>query len=545
VATQNANIPNLDVSHSDDPQVVREARTEDYSLHAVPRTWRNSRGSIAMAWFSILSAMFFLIVSATTALAVGTVNTIIGIVLSVIVTGSINILVSRYAARSGLTVALFSRSIFGQVGAALATLIFGATAVYYAVFEGSVIAQVFHEYFGTVPIQGWYLVVVLYSMPLVIFGVGVWLDKINGILLPFYVIGIVAAVVATVAKYGYSNDWFTFQPGTTEAIAGPGWVFAFTVYMGNYIQMMFTMDYARYGRPENARFNSIVTFGPVFYFFLYLVNGLIGIFLLLTIPSEGALTEISGVLGIVSVLGLFGVVFVWASQTRINTANFYLASTNLQSFFARAFGLQLHRTTWVLIVGGLVFAIMLTNVFSYILQALRVQGVFVVSWVAIALAQMVYEYVRGSGEASEFRPGRVPLVNPPGVIAWLVSSGVGIFLLFGAGAFGQTWSSPITFALALVIYGVSLEFAHRSWFMLDRPYDPRSEVDDQWEARVRCDSCGLAYIAYEMDRDPSSGHRPICASCASAKPSLLRDARREAEALRHESEQESTTVARE
>ena len=352
------------MSHSDDPQVVKEARTEDYSLHAVPRTWRNSRGSIAMAWFSILSAMFFLIVSATTALAVGTVNTIIGIVLSVIVTGGINILVSRYAAQSGLTVALFSRSLFGQVGAALATLIFGATAVYYAVFEGSVIAQVFHEYFGTVPIQGWYLVVVLYSMPLVIFGVGVWLDKINGILLPFYVIGIVAAVVATVAKYGYSNDWLTFQPGTTEAIAGPGWIFAFTVYMGNYIQMMFTMDYARYGRPENARFNSIVTFGPVFYFFLYLVNGLIGIFLLLTIPSKGALTEISGVLGIVSVLGLIGVVFVWASQTRINTANFYLASTNLQSFFARAFGLQLHRTTWVLIVGGLVFAIMLTNVFS-------------------------------------------------------------------------------------------------------------------------------------------------------------------------------------
>ena len=26
--------------------------------------------------------------------------------------------------------------------------------------------------------------------------------------------------------------------------------------------------------------------------------------------------------------------------------------------------------------------------------------------------------------------------------------------------------------LALVIYGVSLEFAHRSWFMLDRPYGP-------------------------------------------------------------------------
>jgi purine-cytosine permease-like protein len=542
VTNQNANIPRLEVSHADDPEVVREARTEDYALHAVPRTWRNSRGSLAMAWFSILSAMFFLIVSATTALVVGTVNTIIGMALSVLVTGVMNIVVSRYAARTGLTVALFSRSLFGQVGAALATLIFGATAVYYAVFEGSVIAEVFHEYFRGLPIQGWYLVVVLYSMPLVIFGVGVWLDKINGILLPFYVIGIVAAVVATILKFGYSNDWLTFQP-ETEAFAGPGWIVAFTVYMGNYIQMMFTMDYARYGRPENARFNSIVTLGPVFYFFLYLVNGVIGLFLLFTIPSEGQLTEISGVLGIVSVLGLAGVVFVWASQTRINTANFYLASTNLESFVARVFGLRLHRTTWVIIVGIIVFLMMLTNVFDYILQALRVQGVFVVSWVAIALAQIVYEHLRLGGEASEFRPGRVPLVNPPGLIAWLISSGVGIVLLFGAGAFGQTWSAPITFALAVSIYGVSLEFARRGWFVLDRPYDPRSEVDDVWKARVRCDFCNRSYIAYEMDRDPGSGHRPICASCASAKPSLLREARREAHAFRDELEQ-PTIVAR-
>jgi purine-cytosine permease-like protein len=542
VENQGVDIPRLEVSHSDDPRVVREARTEDYALHAVPRTWRSSRGSIAMAFYAILSAMFYLIVSATTALAVGSVNTIIGMVLASLVTGVICSFISIYAARTGLTVALFSRSLFGQIGAALATLIFGATAVYYAVFEGSVIATVFHEYFGGLPIQGWYLVVVLYSMPLVIGGVVAWLDKVNGVLLPLYCLGIGAAVVATVLKYGYNNDWLTFQPETMEASAGPGWIFAFTVYMGVWVQMMFTMDYARYGRPEDARFNSIVTFGPVFYLLTWSLNGLIGLFLLFTIPTKGQLTEISGVLGIVSVLGLVGVVFVWASQTRINTANFYLASTNLESFFARAFGLRLKRTTWVVIVGVLVYLMMLTNVFNYILQALRVQGVFIVSWVAIALAQIVYERLRLGGEPAEFRPGRVPLVNPPGIIAWLVSSGVGIFLLFGTGAFGETWSPPITFVLALGIYGVSLEFARRGWFVLERPYDPRSEVDDEWEARVRCAFCDRSYIAYEMDRDPASGHRPICASCASARPSLLREARREAHAFRDESEQ-PTTVA--
>ena len=52
----------------------------------------------------------------------------------------VNAVLSRFAIRTGLSVALFSRVLFGNVGAGLATLIFCATAIYYAVFEGSVIA---------------------------------------------------------------------------------------------------------------------------------------------------------------------------------------------------------------------------------------------------------------------------------------------------------------------------------------------------------------------------------------------------------------------
>lgn len=206
MANRQDGTPELEVSHTDDPRVVEAARTEDYSLHAVPRTWRNSRSPLMMAWYAVLSAMFFLIVSATTALAVGSVNTIIGMALSVLVTGMFNYYTSRYAARTGLTVALFSRSIFGQYGAALATLIFGATAVYYAVFEGSVVAVAFDEYFGGLPLQGWYLGVVLLTVPLVIGVVGAWLDKVNGVLLPFYYVGIVAAIVVALIKHGYSNE---------------------------------------------------------------------------------------------------------------------------------------------------------------------------------------------------------------------------------------------------------------------------------------------------------------------------------------------------
>jgi purine-cytosine permease-like protein len=522
-------IPPIRASYEDDPQVVKEAATEDYSLHVVPSTWRSSRGSLSMAWYSMYSAMFWLVIAGTIALAVGTVNTIIGIVLAVIFFGVINHVITGYATETGQTVALFSRSIFGYVGAALATLIFAATAIYYGVFEGSVIAIALHEYFGGLSLNLWYLVVVLYSVPLVFGGVQVWLDRFNGVLLPFYCIGLIAAVVWAIAEFGYSGRWLSYKPESMAAISGPGWLFAFTAYMGVSIMMMFTWDFARFGRREDRAFHGAVTFGPFFYTMTLLVNGVIGIFLAHTIKTQGALSEISVVLGLVSMMGLAGVALIWVSQTRINTANFYLASSNLQSFFARAFKIHMPRTTWAVIAGAIVYAIMLTNVFSFILDALRYQGVFIVAWVGIALTHILSARVKAIVPEPEFRPGRVPLVNPGGLLAWFVSAAVGITLIEAAGAWGATWSAPITFVLSAAIYGLSLTVARRSWFVLERPYDPRDEVDDVWAARVTCAQCEKRYVAVEMDRDPENGHQPICAACASESPTFYRHARRESQ----------------
>lgn len=88
-----------------------------------------------------------------------------------------------------------SRRLFGYFGAALAPLIFAATAIYYAVFEGSVVAVALQHYFGGMAIQCWYLIIVAYSIPLVFGGIRVWLDKFNGVLLPFYIVGLAAALI--------------------------------------------------------------------------------------------------------------------------------------------------------------------------------------------------------------------------------------------------------------------------------------------------------------------------------------------------------------
>jgi hypothetical protein len=120
----------------------------------------------------------------------------------------------------------------------------------------------------------------------------------------------------------------------------------------------------------------------------------------------------------------------------------------------------------------------------------------------------------GGESAIEFRPGRIPGVNPGGLLAWLIASAVGIYLIAGGTPAGITWSLPITFVLAASIYAAALAFAQPAWFTTRRPYDPRSEVADVWAARILCSSCDRSYVAVEMDRDPTSGHAPICAQCA-------------------------------
>ena len=131
-------------------KVQSDASDPDYSSSPVPLSARMTKGGLMMAYWAICSAMFWLVVAATLAINYGTVNALIGLGLSVVVYTIVNRVIVRYAIDSGLSVALFSRVLFGSFGASLATLIFFATAIYYAVFEGSVIGVAINAYFPSI-----------------------------------------------------------------------------------------------------------------------------------------------------------------------------------------------------------------------------------------------------------------------------------------------------------------------------------------------------------------------------------------------------------
>jgi len=438
---------------------VAEADDLNDATLTVPFNKRMPKFALTMAWWAVCSAVVYIVIGAAMALNFGTRNAIIGMVLSVIAYGTINAVLSRFAIRTGLSVALFSRMLFGYVGAGLATLIFCATAIYYAVFEGSVIAVGITTIMPSISYPIAAFIVVLYSVPLIFGSIQSWLDKLNGVLLPFYILGLVAAVALAIGEYGYSDKWLNLVP-EAGASAG-GWWSCFVYYMGVWVLMMFTFDYARYGREEDANYHAWFNFGMPFYIMSFLISGLFGIFIIGTVPDLGQLSEVSVLLALLKLMGIWGLFFVWVTQTRINTANYYLAAVNLEALVQLFARIPLGRVGWAIAVGAIVYLLMLIDVFSYLLQALAYQGIFVVAWVAVAMAHILIDRDnRLSDDTIEYRVSHVPAFNLLGLAAWIIAAAVGIsFHVFGGGL--AELSAPMTALVAFGIYAVSLIFARR------------------------------------------------------------------------------------
>ena len=417
------------------------------------------RGSLALAWYGVASAFFFVYIGAAMAAAYGTLNAIIGIVLTIIVYGAINAVLSKYAINNRTTVAQFSRTILGTAGSSIATIIFALVAIYYAVFEGSIVAYAFMAAFGG-EMWMWSLIVVIYSTPLIIGGVRRFLDKLNGWLMPLYFFGLIAAVIWAGAVYGFGDAWLTHAPEVELpfALGGPGWLATFAGYMGIWIMMMFTMDYAALGKRKDVKFHQSFTFGPLFYVLAYGFSAFVGIFLTFTIPGmEVSETGVAG--GIVSLMGIFGLIVIIASQTRINTANYYLGAANLKAFGERVLRLRLPNLAWVLISSVIIYLLMLLPIVQYLLLALAWQGVLVTAWVAIALTHVLLDGGRNQ-EHSAIGDQHYRAFNSNGLISWIVATVIGLVMLqFGTinpdlAGIGSTWGPILTAVSAAVVYAI-------------------------------------------------------------------------------------------
>jgi hypothetical protein len=423
----------------------------DLAIEVIDEHSRMPPLALTLAWWSVVSAMFFVFVAATLALSIGTANALVGIGAAVLFYSVAGAVLARHAIRTGLGCFLLSKVLFGRAGASLATLVLFATAIYYAVFEGSVLVSTALRIISHLGYKAACAIIVLYSVPLVAGSVQHWLNRFNGFLLPFYLIGLVTAVALALHRYGYSARWLELGPGGRRIDAR--WWDCFVVYLGATVIFMFAQDYARFGRQRDEAYHARFNFGYLFYSVAFAVNGVIGIFLVGTAQLRNV-TEASVVDAFIAVLGgPVALIFVWVSQTRINTANYYVSTVNMQAFFEPLVPMRLPKFVWAILVGIVVLTLMLsTNVLRYILVALAYQGSFVTAWVGVALAHVVVDRscMDGPGERATALGG-LPAFDAAGMVAWLSGAASSLLLMQAGGAL-RTCATPAALLVAALLY---------------------------------------------------------------------------------------------
>lgn len=444
-------MPALPIDSSGAPPDIDKS-DENFSATAVPLSMRLGRWQVAMSFWSLLSAMVWLFYGALAASLYGTVNAIIAILVSTVVFGAASIFMTRLGIRHGLNTTVLTKTIFGRWGATLTALLVAATVLYYAIFESSTLAVAFQVYFEGGDIRIWYAVVVLATLPLMLGRVQDWMAKLNGFLLPFYFIGLVVVLVSAAVKF--NTDSWTGYAGVVpdEARSLPGWLLGVVLYMGIYITMPTTVDFARFGKKEDEQFHENVTFGWVFYALLFVLNGVAGIFLVqVALPDEAA-SEIGVVRAILLSAGFFGLLFIVVSQTRVNTLNYYASTTNFERILSAFTKIRLPHSVWVVAVAVAVFLLMLTDVFSYLQTALNWQGVLVVGWVGV-----VFTHFALSARDRKYGPviddAKLPRVAW-GLAAWIMPSALGIYLLESTSV-AAIWSQSaqiVVLILSVVLY---------------------------------------------------------------------------------------------
>ncbi|MFO1467067.1 MAG: hypothetical protein U1F35_11640 [Steroidobacteraceae bacterium] len=418
------------------------SRADDAAV-PLPVEARMSRGALLMAWASICSAMVYLFLGATLALSFGVRNAVIGMVLAVVVFGFLCGYLARFAATTGMSSSVLSQFMLGKAGGSIATLILSATGVYYAVFEGSVLAVAIHKAIPQLSYAAAAFVVVAYSVPLILGSVQNWIDRLNGVLLPFYLVGIAALIITSFVHHSQGPAFWSVGPASGTPPFG--WWYCFATYLGVLVMVMVTMDFARFGRPDDAAWHARITFGMPFYAVTYLLNGIVGILIVSTLDAA-TVTETAVVDASLVLLGtLAGLGWVFVSQTRINTANFLLGTLNLQAFLREALGIRLSKAWCAAVVGLATFGLMRsTDIFKYLVVALNWQAVFTTAWVGVALSHVAL-----------VRQGRAPSSGNPGLISWVLGAFAGGTIL-AAGARLSLWYPVVTVAVSVMAHRVLL-----------------------------------------------------------------------------------------
>ena len=428
---------------------LNEELSDDYSLDRVPLDKRNMGWlSITNITFGIATAIFYFQMGSVMALQFGAINAIISAVYAIVVAGILGTFIAYLSAKSGMNVNLLSRGGgFGYIGASLTSVIYATNFIMYCALEGLILVAAVHEFFPAIPEWALILFFGTIVIPLNWFGIK-QLDKLQKWSLPLFGIFLLAAIIVAAFKPSlYDGNFWTYMPENVQ-VGGTALLLCIGMQHGIMgLTPLLASDYARFLKPKDIKIGSFAI-GFIPQIFCFGVMGGLGIWFGVRLgePNPGVY--------IVTLLGIWGALFTMITQVRINVTNIYSGSLSLSNFFENVFNFKPGRRVWVVVTGVSAILLMLGDIVNHLEVVLTFQGVFLLSWAAVLVADavVVKKILKIGPGYYEARQENLHKWNPVGVGALLISSILGTFAALGfMGTFLQSTAAFFAAILASIV----------------------------------------------------------------------------------------------
>mgnify|MGYP001943228023 FL=1 len=406
------------------------------------------------------------------ALQFGAINAIISAVYAIIVAGILGTFIAYLSAKSGMNVNLLSRGGgFGYIGASLTSIIYATNFIMYCALEGLILVAAVHEFFPVIP--EWILILFFGTIviPLNWFGIK-QLDKLQKWSLPLFFIFLIAAIVLAALKPStFDGSFWTYMP---EGVQVGGSALLLCIGMQHGIMgltPLLASDYARFLKPKDTKIG-IFAIGFILQIFCFGVMGGLGIWFGVRLgePNPGVY--------IVLLLGIWGALFTMLTQIRINVTNIYSGSLSLSNFFENIFHFKPGRRFWVVVTGVSAIALMLGNIVNHLEVVLTFQGVFLLAWAAVLVADavIVKRMLKIGPGYYEARQQNLHKWNPVGVGALVISSSLGTVAALGfMGPFLQSTAAFFAALLAAILTVVIAVMTKGKYYIKEKANDIEKE----------------------------------------------------------------------
>ncbi|WP_169736801.1 purine-cytosine permease family protein [Pseudonocardia spinosispora] len=493
---------------------ARREAAEDYALRKVPAHWKRPAFSFAISLSGLTSSVFFLALGGQLTLTFGFPAAMASFVAGTILGWAGSAVIARVTAMTGLDLDLITRgSGFGFLGSAVTSLIYAVNWMMYAAIEAAYLGTALHSTMPGLPTPVWFLITAFVSVPICWYGF-TQNDFVQRWLGPIFLAGLVWLVVAGV------QDSHLDPSFSTPAFTVVGFLGSLGALLPNVvIQILGTGDFSRFIR--KAEVKKAMLAGPaVVIAAVYLVSFPAGAVLALYTGSDNPGTYITGVLGV------FGLVWITATQLRINNMNFYSGSLALANFASRILHWVPGRRFWVVFVGFAAFAGAMAHVEEHLLGVVSFMGIFCLAWLGVLIADICVIKPRLGVPPGhvEHRRGYLANWGVPALGSLLVGAVGGAVLSLGAipnAAMGSILGDALAFGIG---FGgpIVVELLMRGRFArLARTPDPDwvddfSNTDEELESAdnmLPCGNCAEKVMREDMVTCPVTDSHVLCSVC--------------------------------